>query len=212
MKKIKAYEFVKVKKLVNKLINLYRTNDIKLHATQKDMLLNEITAIFEAQNIEVSFFIRGLDDMRLTKKKTERLYHQLERYVEDFEMPSLSQVQKVFRKVKKVKIPNENDIDLKVTSYLGWNDIASNRKYIIFKNSEDRFDGIYGELSPNQVKGFCKICNQESNVSLFLNKTKHNKSDGTYTKKGDYICNDSAKCNQNLDDIQYFYQFIDQLK
>lgn len=212
MKKIKAYEFVKVKKLVNKLINLYRTNDIKLHATQKDMLLNEITAIFEAQNIEVSFFIRGLDDMRLTKKKTERLYHQLERYVEDFEMPSLSQVQKVFRKVKKVKIPNENDIDLKVTSYLGWNDIASNRKYIIFKNSEDRFDGIYGELSPNKVKGFCKICNQESNVSLFLNKTKHNKSDGTYTKKGDYICNDSAKCNQNLDDIQYFYQFIDQLK
>lgn len=212
MKKIKAYEFVKVKKLVNKLINLYRTNDIKLHATQKDMLLNEITAIFEAQNIEVSFFIRGLDDMRLTKKKAERLYHQLERYVEDFEMPSLSQVQKVFRKVKKVKIPNENDIDLKVTSYLGWNDIASNRKYIIFKNSEDRFDGIYGELSPNKVKGFCKICNQESNVSLFLNKTKHNKSDGTYTKKGDYICNDSAKCNQNLDDIQYFYQFIDQLK
>lgn len=167
MKKIKAYEFVKVKKLVNKLINLYRTNDIKLHATQKDMLLNEITAIFEAQNIEVSFFIRGLDDMRLTKKKAERLYHQLERYVEDFEMPSLSQVQKVFRKVKKVKIPNENDIDLKVTSYLGWNDIASNRKYIIFKNSEDRFDGIYGELSPNKVKGFCKICNQESNVSLF---------------------------------------------
>ncbi|HHU6750571.1 TPA: FusB/FusC family EF-G-binding protein [Staphylococcus pseudintermedius] len=212
MKKIKAYEYVKVKKRVNELINLYRTNDIKLHATQKDMILNEIAAIFGAQNIDVSFFIRDLDDRRLTKKKAERLYHRLEKYVEAFEIPSLPQIQKIFRKVKKIKTLDEKNIDLKVTSYLGWNDNASNRKYIIYKNHDNRFDGIYGERSPNKVKGFCKVCNQESNVALFLIKTKHNKNDGTYTKKGDYICYDSAKCNQNLDDIHQFYQFIGQLK
>ena len=51
------------------------------------------------------------------------------------------------------------------------------------KNLDDKFEGIYGEISPNKVKGFCKICNQESDTSLFLNKTKHNKSSGTYTKR-----------------------------
>ncbi|HED5946215.1 TPA: elongation factor G-binding protein, partial [Staphylococcus aureus] len=29
-----------------------------------------------------------------------------------------------------------------------------------------------------------------------------------YTKKGDYICYDSFKCNQNLDDINNLYEFI----
>ena len=96
---------------------------------------------------------------------------------------------------------NTSQIDTKEISYLGWNDNSSNRKYIVYKNLDDKFEGIYGEISPNKVKGFCKICNQESDTSLFLNKTKHNKSSGTYTKKGDYICYDSFKCNQNLNKI-----------
>ena len=42
--------------------------------------------------------------------------------------------------------------------------------------------GLYGEISNQVVKGFCTICNKESNVSLFMKKSKTN-SDGQYVKR-----------------------------
>lgn len=212
MKQVKVYELMKVRTLMNQLIRLYRTNDIQSHSAQKDVLLNEINDVFRSKDIDVSDFIREIDDVKLTKKKAEFLLNGLKEYVEDFEMPSANQISKIFRKVKKIKVPDLSTIDTKETSYLGWNDVSSNRKYIVYKNNDEVFEGVYGELSPNKVKGFCKICNHESDVSLFLNRTKHNKSDGTYTKKGDYICHDSVKCNQHLNDMSYLYEFVENIK
>ena len=192
MNKIEVYKFVKVKQLVYQLIKLYRTNDMNSHKTQKDFLLNEINDIFKEKDIDISDFITSIDDVKLTKKKAEHLLNELKVYIQDFEIPSSSQLEKIFRKVKKLKRPDINLIDTKEISYLGWNDNSSNRKYIVYKNLDDKFEGIYGEISPN--------------------KTKHNKSSGTYTKKGDYICYDSFKCNQNLDDINNLYEFIVKIK
>lgn len=212
MKQIKVYEFVRVNNLVTELIKLYRTNDLESHKVQIDIILSDIKSIFEAQEIDVSSFIEALDDVKLTKKKANRLLNGLRPYVEDFELPSTKQMDKLFRKVKKLKTPNVAELDTKALTYLGWNDNASNRKYIVYRDENGKLQGIFGDLSPNKVKGFCKICNQESDVSLFLNKTKHNKSEGTYTKKGDYICHDSFKCNQNLDNIDRLYDFINTIQ
>lgn len=69
---------------------------------------------------------------------------------------------------------------------------------------------FYGDISHQTVKGFCAICNKESNVALFMRKIRTS-SDGQYTKKGDYICYDSTKCNQQLSDITQFYRFINKI-
>ncbi|HCK2872238.1 TPA: hypothetical protein NZC54_003390, partial [Enterococcus faecium] len=50
-----------------------------------------------------------------------------------------------------------------------------------------------------------------SNVSLFLSTTKAG-SDGTYTKKGNYICHDSDQCNQQLTKLAPFYEFAERVK
>ncbi|UBH22416.1 FusB/FusC family EF-G-binding protein [Macrococcus armenti] len=212
MNQIKVYEFVKVKTLIYQLIRLYRTNDIKAHSTQKTVLLNEIEDIFQSYGIDVTEFIKAIDDVQLTKKKADHLLEGMKVHVQDFDMPTQAQLNKLFRKVKKLKAPDVNTMDTKETSYLGWNDVSANRKYIVYKNEADQFEGIYGEISPNKVKGFCNICNAESDVALFLNKTKQNKSEGTYTKKGDYICHDSVKCNQNLENIEALYEFVERTK
>ncbi|PTH31020.1 hypothetical protein BU586_07755 [Staphylococcus agnetis] len=85
-------------------------------------------------------------------------------------------------------------------------------EFIKVKQRVNQLKGMYGDLSPTKVKGFCKICNAESYVSLFLNQSKHNKKEGTYTKKGDYICYDSVACNGQLEDITRLYHFIEQTK
>ena len=70
--------------------------------------------------------------------------------------------------------------------------------------------GLYGEISNQVVKGFCTICNKESNVSLFMKKSKPIRM-VNMRKKGDYICRDSIHCNKQLTDINQFYNFIDKL-
>ncbi len=99
-----------------------------------------------------------------------------------FEHPSKKQVDKVFRKVKKLKTPLISNEVLLESTFIGWNDVASNRKYIIYYNDFGNLDGFYGDISNQTVKGFCSICNKESRVTLFMRKTRTT-SDGQYTKK-----------------------------
>ena len=76
---------------------------------------------------------------------------------------------------------------------------------------EEKLKGISGTLSPTINKGICSICQRTSNVSLFLSTTKTG-SDGTYTKKGNYICHDSDQCNQQLVQLAPFYEFTERVK
>ncbi|MGK0554594.1 FusB/FusC family EF-G-binding protein [Macrococcus capreoli] len=208
---IKAYEFAQVMNKVNQLLKIYKTNDPTTNKAQKDIILDEIRAIFIVNDIDASEYVAKLDDIRLSKTRASMIISEMKQFVEPFEMPSAKQIEKLFKKVKKLKTPSSDQYDLKMMSYLGWNDSAANRKYIVYKDIDGSFNSMYGELAPTKVKGFCSICQHESDVSLFLNKTKAN-IDGTYTKKGDYICHDSNVCNQHLDDIEKLYRFVHKKK
>src|SRR5699024_12376457 len=111
----------------------------------------------------------------------------------------------------KINVAEWKKGDKKKIIILGWNEINNNKKYFVFKNRDNEYEGMFGELSVNKIKGFCKICNQESQVSLFLNKSKTSGM-GTYKKKGDYFCHDSDVCNRNLEDINHLYDFIEHVK
>lgn len=208
MNQLKVYEFNQVKSLVTELVRLYKTNDVKTLQAHKDFLLNEIKSVFDNKDIDAGEFLKDIDDIKLSRKRAEHLLEKLRAVVEDYEMPSNPQVSKLFKKVKKLKVPDFDEMDKKSVCFIAWNDLSSNRKYFIYKNRDKQFDRIYSELSPNKIKGFCKICNQESKVSLFLCKSKTS-GDGTYKKKGDYICSDSEVCNQHLTDIEDLYAFVE---
>src|SRR5699024_4352575 len=149
-------------------------------------------------------------DIRLSNRQIEFILNTFVNYVIPFEIPSNKKIEKNFRKVKKIKIPTINDKSLYTSSFIGWNDISSNRKYIIYYDKNNQLQGFFGDISTQIVKGFCSICNNESNVALCMKKTSSS-SDGRYTKKGDYICYDSSRCNKQLTDINYFYQFFNKI-
>ena len=149
-------------------------------------------------------------NIRITKVQVDKILETLQTYVIPFEHPSKKQVEKTFHKIKKLKSPLISDEILLESTYIGWNDIASNRKFIIYYNEQGTLTGFYGDIANQTVKGYCAICNKESNVALFMRKTRTS-GDGQYTKKGDYICFDSIKCNQQLSDITQFYQFVDKI-
>lgn len=188
-RQIYPYQFNDIKVHIAHLFSAYKSvNDLNTIASIKQMTKEQIYNTFYETDETIIYAVEKLMYMQISKE----------------------QVEKVFRKIKKLKAPFISNEVLLESTYIGWNDLASNRKFIIYYDAQGRFNGFYGDISHQTVKGFCAICNKESNVALFMRKTRTS-SDGQYTKKEDYICYDSTKCNQQLSDITQFYRFINKI-
>ncbi|MFI3886842.1 elongation factor G-binding protein [Streptococcus parauberis] len=207
---LKVYEFNQIKGLIKELINYYKTNDYLNYALLIKETLLEIGAILIEHEIDSQMFMTNLADKRISRRQVDNLLEDLKVRVEPFTIPSNKEITKLLRKVKKLKVPDFETYDKKEIIYLAWNEQSSNRKYVLYEDN-NKSAAFYGDLSTDKVKDFCKICKEETETSLFLLKSKTS-GDGTYTKKGDYICRDSAICNQNLKNIDDFYDFVNHMK
>lgn len=210
-RQIYPYQFNDIKVHIAHLFSAYKSvNDLNTIASIKQMTKEQIYNTFYETDETIIYAVEKLMYMQISKEQVEKVLETLQTYVIPFEQPSNKQIEKVFRKIKKLKAPFISNEVLLESTYIGWNDLASNRKFIIYYDAQGRFNGFYGDISHQTVKGFCAICNKESNVALFMRKIRTS-SDGQYTKKGDYICYDSTKCNQQLSDITQFYHFINKI-
>ncbi|MGW7975072.1 elongation factor G-binding protein [Staphylococcus xylosus] len=211
-KQLYPYQFNYIKERIAHLINVYNSvNDLNTIASIQETTREQILNTFQRVDSSIQLEIEKLMNYQLSKMQAEKILSTLQGYVLPFEHPSKKQVDKVFRKVKKLKTPLISNEVLLESTFIGWNDVASNRKYIIYYNDFGKLDGFYGDISNQTVKGFCSICNKESRVTLFMRKTRTT-SDGQYTKKGDYICFDSTVCNQQISDLYYFYHFLSKIQ
>ena len=211
-KQLYPYQFNYIKERVAHLINVYNSvNDLNTIASIQEATREQILNTFQKVDSHIQLEVEKLMNYQLSKMQAEKILSTLQGYVLPFEHPSKKQVDKVFRKVKKLKTPLISNEVLLESTFIGWNDVASNRKYIIYYNDFGKLDGFYGDISNQTVKGFCSICNKESRVTLFMRKTRTT-SDGQYTKKGDYICFDSTVCNQQISDLSYFYRFLNKIQ
>ena len=210
-KQLYPYQFNYIKEHVAHLINVYNSvNDLNTITSIQEATREQILNTFQKVDSHIQLEVEKLMNYQLSKMQAEKILSTLQGYVLPFEHPSKKQVDKVFRKVKKLKTPLISNEVLLESTFIGWNDVASNRKYIIYYNDFGKLDGFYGDISNQTVKGFCSICNKESRVTLFMRKTRTT-SDGQYTKKGDYICFDSTVCNQQISDLSYFYHFLNKI-
>lgn len=208
---IQPYQYVSIKQKSEQLLNVYKSvNDPKTIDTFQAMTYDHISQLFEEKHSEVEEFTNIIMNQKISRAQADKLLLGLKSYVIPFEQPSNKQLEKVFKKTKKLKIPDWENIDLKESSYIGWNDSGKQKKFIVLYEDE-KLTGVVGDLSPTIKPGVCSICKKESNVSMFLSTTK-SKGDGTYTKNGNYICHDSERCNQQLDHLDGLYEFVQTVK
>lgn len=207
MQIIKPYEFMYIKKDVYNLQNAYKSvNDRGTIKTLQAMTRENLHSILGGI-IELNHVVEQLMDQKLTKAKADKLLEEIQTFVLPFNQLTDQEVVKAFKKVKKLKMPTWSEYDLRDLSYVGWNDKGTQRKYILLYQNEQLI-GYSGTISPNIQRSVCAICKEISNVSLFLTTTKSS-GDGTYTKKGNYICHDSIRCNKQLSDLAGLHNFIE---
>lgn len=202
---IEPYEYWYCKQQISELVSAYHSvNDKLTLSTLQSLIKGKTENVFGRDPLLEDYWSQFLDTS-LTREKFEKLFEEMKRFVIPMDIPSSKQIDKSFRKVKKMQYPEMPMIDFRELSFLGWNDSGTNRKYLIRK-IDGRFTGVYGSFSTDIQKGHCAICNQIGTVAFFLATTKSS-GDGTYTKKGNYICTDSNQCNRQTTQLETLERF-----
>lgn len=206
---IQVDQFNFIRRQALNLVNGHASsNDNGVRNTIKSMAIEKVSALFPDQNEEQTELLKPLSGIN-DKEKAEYFFAQLKPYVIPFEVTEQG-VKKLFPKVKKLKVPALEDLDLQEMCYLTWMDYSLNKKFIVI-NINGKLVGVHGSFDPLNQKGICAICNGYEEVGLFLAEKK-GQVQGTFTKKGNYICRDSEVCNHNINSLDHLHEFINRLK
>lgn len=198
------YNFMK--RQAQGLINGHASsNDANVLKALKSLTQEKVFNLFEELTEEQRELLQPIIGIR-NKEQAEDFLTQLSPYRLPFKKVSEPTAKKLFPKVKKLKLPKLEEIDLTRVSYLGWNDSGTNRKYIIVER-DGKLKGYFGTFKSSNQKGMCSICNTFEELGLFTAEIKGSTLDA-YVKRGNYICYDSAKCNENLMQLEKLEEFI----
>jgi Elongation factor G-binding protein, N-terminal/FBP C-terminal treble-clef zinc-finger len=188
------------------LINGYATvNDQSVLQALKGLVHDKVTNLIGELSLSQQKVLEPIVDIRDTDHAEDFLIG-LKPFVIPFPAMSDHAVKKLFPKVKKLKSPGWDEIDLRHISYLGWNDYGQERKYIVAEY-EGKLKGFKGTFKNSSKKGICTICNTFSSIGFYMSESKTS-AKGTFVKKGNYICQDSTECNQKLKDKEKLDDFI----
>jgi hypothetical protein len=206
--RVDQFQFIKIQ--TQQLINGYASvNDKNVLNALKSLVYDKVTSLFTVITSEQKELIDGIVEVE-DSVKGELYIAKLKPYVIPFKKVTEQTVKKLFPKAKKLKLPDLNDIDFQELSYLSWYDKGTTRKYLITLHSNG-FIGLEGTYSPASKKGICTLCNKQRAVGLFMSETK-GVVQGTYIRRGNYICQDSLKCNENMISLEKLLGFIQLLK
>ncbi|KPL58897.1 FusB/FusC family EF-G-binding protein [Rossellomorea vietnamensis] len=201
------YNFIKYQ--TQALINGYSTvNDLGVLQALRGLVHDKVMNLFEDLSPVQLKELESIVTIRDTDQAEDFLIG-LKPFVIPFPALSDSTVKKLFPKVKKLKTPAWDEIELKDISYLGWNDYGQERKYIVAEY-EGKLRGFKGTFKNSSKKGICTICNTFGSIGFYLSESKTS-AHGNFVKKGNYICQDSDECNEKLKDKDKLDDFIQRI-
>lgn len=141
----------------------------------------------------------------------------LNQYV--YGMPNItkSEITKVFKKEKKLKIPDLSVQDSKLV-YLGWID-ESTRKLLITYNMDGKLLGMACRLTNSHSKtaNICTLCNHigsESEVA-FVSPICKPLSEEDYKSLGFHLCLNSSECNERItstEKLEHLLKIVNRIK
>lgn len=203
---IRSDQYNFIKKQAQILINGHMTvNDQAVLNALKSLTIEKVLELFEQLNEEQTQLLHRIVEVK-EKEQAEAFLAQIKPFVVPFKQVSEQTIKKLFPKVKKLKIPSIQDIDFKEVSYLGWTDKGANKKFLVVEHN-DKLVGISGGFTSSYKKGHCALCHHFEEIGMFTAFVK-GATQEAFIKRGNYICQDSQKCNHNLVSLTKLEEFI----
>ncbi|KHO40392.1 FusB/FusC family EF-G-binding protein [Clostridium tetani] len=198
---IKKHEYNYIKKCLRDLNSAFvGCIDAKVVEVTKFHINNKILNLFTNLSEEEKNIV---DITKITDSSyIDNYLYNLNNYV--YGIPSITkeQISKLFKKEKKLKLPNLDEYDSK-NVYLGWID-ESLRKLFLVYNMNGKLVGMVCRIANYRSNNthMCALCNHiggEDEVAFVSSICKtSNAREGNYRSIGFNICLDSDKCNDRI--------------
>ncbi|WP_110111866.1 FusB/FusC family EF-G-binding protein [Bacillus sp. CGMCC 1.16541] len=202
------YNFIKEQAQI--LINAHSTvNEAHVLNALKAITIEKVENQFSALTDAQAPLIHTIMDIT-DRLEADKALEQLKSSVIPFQMIKSETLQKLFPKAKKLKLPSFPDLDLKETTFLGWDDKGSGRRYIVAPY-KGKLTGLHGTFTKMNQKGMCTLCHKYEDLGMFLYEKK-GKEPGTFTKRGNYICYDAQTCSSQVTSLEKIEEFVELLK
>lgn len=208
---IKKYEYNYIKKCLNDLSNTF------IGCIDKDII--EAYKIYTQQKILNNFLNLSEEEKEILNiTKITKDYHinnylkELNEYV--YGMPKITdgQINRLFKKEKKFKLPSKDAQDSK-NVYLGWID-NSIRKLFVAYNMNGNLTGMACRITNPDSKNShrCVLCNHigKSDEVAFVSPVckVSNPDQGAYKSIGFDLCLDSDACNNRIVSIEKLEELL----
>lgn len=196
---IKKQEFNYIKKCLFDLNNAFRNCvDSNIVETTKLITQDKILNFFNNLSDEEKEI---LDISKINEPlQIDSYLKDLDKYVYGMSNVTKNELTKVFKKEKKLKLPNLDIEDSKLV-YLGWIDEATNKLLIVY-NVDGKLLGMACRLTLNSPKGanVCTLCNHigSENEVAFVSPICKPRSEDDYKSLGFHICLNSEECNERI--------------
>ncbi|WFA82641.1 FusB/FusC family EF-G-binding protein [Paenibacillus amylolyticus] len=203
---IQNHQFNYIQKQADFLLKTLRSVvDPKVLETVRYTVGTNAVSIFDELTSEQKQLLEQLSTYE-TAHELQTHLNQLESYLIPYTQVSAKQIQKLFPKAKKLKVPDLELVDYARTTYLRWTDIATSRLFIVYPY-EGRFLGIEGRITPTNKKGYCMFCHRHQELGFFNVKTKAHSPDN-FSSIAQYVCMDNTACNHSITDITMLEKFL----
>lgn len=207
---MKSYQYNFIKAQIKIVLNGYATSsDRNVRSALRDMAKEKVFNQFAGLSEEQRELLNTINSIE-NKGQGDEFLSQLEPCVIPFQPGTEQTIKKLFPKAKKLKVPLLETIDMKELSYLSWDEKGSDKRFIVAYHHENLV-GLQGTFTAVHKKGLCSLCNRFEEIGMFVLEVKGS-AVGTYLKRGNYICQDSQKCNQNITTMDKLHDFIEHLK
>lgn len=201
------YNFIK--RQVQQLVSGHgMVNDEQVLDALESLSIERVSDLFTDITDEQKEMLNKIVEI-VDKVEAEQFLLNLESHIIPFNKPSEQKLKKLFPKAKKLKLPTEG-LDYTKMTFLCFDDIGTKKRYLIAPTQKG-ITGLSGTYDGTNVKQICTICNQLTDVCMFMTKTKGD-GIGMYTKKGNYICRDAADCNQQIMTLDKLYKFVENVR
>ena len=144
-------------------------------STKKNVPPNVLAAVIDLANAKIldlfpNAALGQQEMLDLSRLKTDAEYEQYIQRLSAFLLPfpriTEQQLKKMFPKNKKLKLPDLSNIDHSQLTYLSWNDLSSNKKFIVYE-LDGKMVGIECKLTPTSKNNICSFCNCFGQVAYF---------------------------------------------
>lgn len=193
----------------------YFAGDYRVLQAAKSSMTESILELFphlsdpERALLEAAVNVRDKDELK-------RYMALLEPYVIPLPTITAAEIKKLFPKVKKLVLPNLNELDFSKLTYIGWRDIATTSLYLVH-HLDGKWVGTECKyvLGPKNRSYVCKWCNQSrpgDEAALVTTQVKNRDLADGYMSVGNHLCLNSAACNQSVTSTDEMDTFLRSLK